>query len=164
MAKRTSFADMNCSLARALDVVGEWWSLLVVREVYFGRRSFTEIRETLGIARNILSDRLGALVAGGVLERTAVGPDRRRTEYHLTDKGRDLVPVLVMLMQWGDRWEDDGEGPPIVLTHRETGADLEPVLVDAASGRVIDPGSIRLRRGPGFRNEAWPAVVAGPQG
>ncbi len=152
---------MNCSLARALDVVGEWWSLLVVREVYFGRRSFTEMRETLGIARNILSDRLAALVAGGVLERRAAGSDRRRTEYHLTAKGRDLVPVLVMLMRWGDRWEDDGNGPPIVLTDRDTGADVEPAVVDAATGREIDAGSLRVRPGPGFRSDAWPEPGAG---
>ncbi len=163
MTKRTSFAAMNCSLARALDVVGEWWTLLVVREVYFGRRSFTEMRDTLGIARNILSDRLASLVAGGVLERRTGGSDLRRNEYHLTAKGRDLIPVLVVLMRWGDRWEDDGTGPPIVLTDRDTGAELEPAVVDAATGREIDAGTIGVRPGPGFRPEAWPAPAAGPR-
>ena len=158
MTKRTDLSEMNCSMARALDVVGEWWSLLVVREVFFGRRNFTQMHETLGVARNILADRLATLVAHGVLERRPDPHDGRRSDYHLTEKGRDLLPVLVVLMQWGDRWADDGKGAPIVLTDRDSGEAIEPVLVDRHSGLPLDLGTARARPGPGFRPEAWPAL------
>lgn len=158
MAKRTDFSEMNCSMARALDIIGEWWTLLVLREVFLGRRNFTQMHETLGVARNILSDRLATLVDNGVLERRTDPADRRRSEYHLTAKGRELLPVLVLLMQWGDRWADDGGGPPLLLTDRATGHVLDPALVDAETGRTIDLERVQPRRGPGFRDEAWPSL------
>ncbi len=158
MTKRTELSGMNCSMARALDVVGEWWTLLVVREVFFGRHHFTQMHETLGIARNILADRLATLVDEGVLEKRPDPGDGRRSEYHLTEKGRDLLPLLLVLMQWGDKWADDGAGPPLVFNNRETGARIEPALVDAANGRPIDFSQVRPRPGPGFRADAWPAL------
>ncbi|MDJ0959832.1 MAG: helix-turn-helix domain-containing protein [Acidimicrobiia bacterium] len=158
MAKRTAIADMNCSMARALDVVGEWWTLLIVREVFFGRRNFTQMHDTLGVARNILSDRLATLVDGGVLEKRPDPNDARRSEYHLTDKGTDLLPVLVMLMQWGDKWAGDGTGPPLVLTNRATRTDVRPALIDAETGGAIDLSQLRARPGPGFRAESWPPL------
>ena len=158
MTKRTDLSAMNCSMARALDVIGEWWTLLVLREVFFGRRNFTQMHETLGVARNILSDRLATLVDNGVLERRVDPTDGRRSEYHLTAKGSELFPVLVLLMQWGDRWADDGSGPPLILTDRTTGHALDPALVDATTGRTIDLSQVQPRRGPGFRDEAWPPL------
>ena len=158
MAKRTDMSDMNCSMARTLDVVGEWWTLLVVREVFLGRRNFTQMHETLGIARNILSDRLATLVEEHVLEKRLDPHDGRRSEYYLTEKGRDLLPLLVALMQWGDKWADDGAGPPLVFSDAATGARVEPALVDATNGRPIDFSQVRPRRGPGYRAEAWPTL------
>ena len=158
MTKRTDLSEMNCSIARALDVVGEWWSLLVVREVYFGRRNFTQMHRTLGVARNILSDRLATLVEHDILERRPDPSDGRRSEYHLTETGRDLLPALVALMQWGDRWADDGAGAPIMLTDRESGSVIDPELVDRNTGRAIDHQSVRVRPGPGFQPEQWPTL------
>ena len=158
MAKRTELAHMNCSMARAHDVVGEWWTLLVIREVFLGRRNFTDIQQTLGVARNILSDRLATLVDEGVLDKRPDASDGRRSEYHLTEKGTELLPLLVMLMQWGDRWADDGLGPPLLLIDRGTGEVVDPALVDTRTGQAIDVSQLRARPGPGFRAEAWPTL------
>ena len=95
---------MNCSVARSLDIVGEWWTLLIVRNIMFGQRRFEAIQADLGIARNILSDRLNTLVAHEVVERVKYQEHPERYEYHLTEKGRDLYPVVAALMAWGDKW------------------------------------------------------------
>jgi DNA-binding HxlR family transcriptional regulator len=101
--KRTSFEDMNCSLARALEIVGEWWTLLVLREAFLGARRFEELQDRLGIARNVLTARLKALAKHGVLERRRYQERPARHEYVLTEKGRALYPVIVTLLAWGDR-------------------------------------------------------------
>ena len=101
--KRSSLQHLDCSIARSLDLIGEWWTLLVVRDVFFGLHRFDAIRDDLGISRNILTDRLHTLVEGGVLERRPI--ESGHHEYHLTAKGRDLYPVLMAIMQWGDTWE-----------------------------------------------------------
>src|SRR6202165_3150374 len=111
---------MNCSIARALDVLGEWWTLLVVREAFRGVRRFDGFVERLGIAPDILSSRLGRLVEHGVLEERAYQERPPRVEYRLTSKGRDLFPVLLALMAWGDRWYAE-DGPPIDLIHLDWG-------------------------------------------
>jgi DNA-binding HxlR family transcriptional regulator len=159
VSRRTSFAEMNCSLARTLDVVGEWWTLLVLREVFFGRRGFTQMHRTLGVARNVLSDRLRTLVEAGILERRPDPGDGRRHEFHLTEKGRDLLPALVMLMQWGDRWADDGAGPPVLLVDRDHGTPIDPVVVDHSTGAAVDAATLTVRPGPGFDRDAWPDVT-----
>jgi DNA-binding HxlR family transcriptional regulator len=99
--KRTSVAHLNCSVAQTLEVVGEWWTLLVVRNLMFGQRRFEAIQGDLGIARNILSDRLGTLVEHGIVDRVKYQDHPERFEYRLTDKGRDLFPVIAALMTWG---------------------------------------------------------------
>src|SRR4051812_30342975 len=105
---------MNCSIARALEVVGEWWTFLVIREAFLGVTRFEGFQEQLGIARNVLTSRLRALVSKGVLERTKYQERPPRFEYRLTEKGRDLYPVLLALMGWGDRWESP-KGAPVVI-------------------------------------------------
>ena len=105
---------MNCSVARTLDIVGEWWTLLIVRNIMLGQRRFEAIQGDLGIARNILSDRLNTLLAAGVLERVKYQDHPERFEYHLTDKGRDLYPVIAALRTWGDRWAAP-DGPPLEM-------------------------------------------------
>jgi DNA-binding HxlR family transcriptional regulator len=157
--QRKSFADMECPIARTLEVVGEWWSLLIIRDALRGRRRFEEFQEGLGIARNILSRRLKTLVAAGLLEKRPYAERPRRYEYRLTDKGRDLFPVLMSLLAWGNRWAAPDAGPSIELVDRETGQTVEPVLVDRASGRPVEVRRIAVRPGPGAGAETQ-ALIA----
>ena len=155
---RHSFAMKNCSLARALDVVGEWWSLLVVREAFFGCRRFQDFADRLGIARNILSARLKKLVAAGVLERTE--PDPATVEYRLTPKGEALMPVLVSLLQWGDAHANP-DPPPVVLVDRRDGRPIAPLEVRAADGRALGPRDVRAVAGPGADAEVVARLLPG---
>lgn len=148
--KRVSFDDMSCSIARSLDVVGEWWTPLIVREVFFGHRRFEEIRASLGISRNILTDRLNRLVEEGILVRHDIGQVGTRHEYRLTDKGIDLHGVLVALMQWGDRWMPDPKGPPTQLVHLPCGEVTHPVMTCDHCGEEVTARSVRAVRGPGW--------------
>ncbi len=147
--RRKSFASMECPVARTLDVVGEWWSLLILRDALRGRRRFEEFQESLGIARNILSRRLKQLVAAGLLEKRCYSERPRRYEYRLTDKSRDLFPVLTTLMVWGNRWACPAQGPALVLVDRDSGKRVEPMLVDRVSGKPLDNRNVRLVPGPG---------------
>jgi DNA-binding HxlR family transcriptional regulator len=148
--RRKSFAVMRCSIARALDLVGEWWTMLVVREAFMGTTRFDAFQRNLGIAPNILSARLKRLVASGVLQRMPAGGARRQ-EYRLTEKGRDLFPVLVALLQWGDRWLAGPDGPPVRLLDRAAGLPVA-VGVRSSDGRTLRPTDIRLVPGPGARD------------
>src|SRR5438093_5787947 len=121
--RRTRFADMHCSVARSLDVVGEWWTLLVLRDAFRGVRRFEDFQRDLGIARNVLSDRLQTLVDHGILERRRYSDRPPRDEYRLTAKGLDLYPVIVGLLQWGDKWAAD-DGPPVILRHKACGHEV----------------------------------------
>jgi DNA-binding HxlR family transcriptional regulator len=107
MLKR-DYQGQDCSIAGTLELIGERWSLLVIREVFSGRRRFEEMQKTLGVARNVLSTRLGRLVDEGILERRPYSDHPRRFEYFLTEKGLDLWPVLIALMGWGDRHRPQG--------------------------------------------------------
>jgi DNA-binding HxlR family transcriptional regulator len=145
--KRTSFAGMSCSVARTLDVVGEWWSLLVLRDAFTGVRRFEDFQRSLGIARNILADRLQTLVDYGVLERRLYHERPERYEYRLTEKGFDLYPVLLSLMRWGDRWAtEEMDQPPMVLTHKACGHDVMPVLVCPECREDVHARGMRWRR------------------
>lgn len=124
---RTDFSEMECSIARTLEVVGERWSLLVIRDAFYGVRRFEDFQRDLGVARNILTDRLKKLTDQGVLERRVYATRPNRYEYRLTESGRDLLPVLLTLMQWGDRWAA-ADGPPVRIRHLNCGHDVEPVL------------------------------------
>jgi DNA-binding HxlR family transcriptional regulator len=117
--KRTPLNHHPCSIARTLDIVGEWWTPLVLRDVAYGIRRFGEIQEDLGISANILADRLEALQSHGLLEARAYQERPQRQEYHLTEKGAELVPALLALMQWGDRWTWPGEAGPVRVVHEE---------------------------------------------
>lgn len=128
MVPRTDFSDMHCSIARTLGVIGERWSLLIVRDAFYGVRRFDDFRADLGIARNVLTDRLNTLVQQGVLERRQYEERPPRYEYVLTEKGAELLPVILVMMRWGDRWESDG-APPVTLTHKTCEHRTEPVVV-----------------------------------
>jgi len=139
------FENQNCSIARALEVIGERWTLLVLREVLLGRRRFEEIRRNTGVATNILSDRLRTLVEHEVLERREDGD---ATEYVPTRRAVDAGPVLVALMQWGDAHAAP-DGPPRVLVHARCGHDASPALHCVHCEQEVGPGELRVRPGDG---------------
>ena len=142
---------MACSVAQCLEVVGEWWSMLLIRDCFLGVRRFDEFQERLGISRNVLTQRLSKLVAAGVLEKQAYQDNPVRYEYVLTDKGRDLWPVLTSMRQWGDVHAAP-QGPPVRVIHRGCGhaARLELHCADCGE-RVsyrdvrVEPGKLRKR-------------------
>ena len=127
-----------CSIARALDIVGEKWALLAVREVFLGNRRFDEMIRRTGAPRDTLAARLRTLVASGILERRQYSEHPARYEYRLTEAGRDLYPVIVTLMRWGDKHLAGDDGPPMVLDHH-CGHRLEARLVCESCGEAVDP-------------------------
>ncbi|HEY1605347.1 MAG TPA: helix-turn-helix domain-containing protein [Allosphingosinicella sp.] len=126
----------QCSIAAALESVGERWSFLILRGAFNGLQHFEEFQSTLGIARNILSNRLARLVENGVLQREPDPTDRRRVAYRLTDKGLDLLPVLLSLRQWGEKWISAMPSNP-VLVDRATRRPIAPMAVRDADGRML---------------------------
>src|SRR6516165_4585510 len=146
--ERKSFADMHCSIAQCLEVVGEWWSMLVLRDVFLGVTRFDDIQERLGISRNILNQRLNHLVGAGVLERVLYSHRPPRYDYRLTEKGRDLWPVLTAMRQWGDRHAAP-VGPPLELIHKPCGEITEGQLTCVACGHPMDERNVRAVPGPG---------------
>lgn len=138
----------HCSIASTLGVVGDRWTLLILRDVFRGLHRFSELQADLGIARNLLADRLGRLVDEGVLERVPYQLRPLRHEYRLTAKGADLSPALVALMAWGDRWYAEA-GPPVELYHDRCGTALEHRPRCPACDELVSPGHIRSRPGPG---------------
>jgi DNA-binding HxlR family transcriptional regulator len=147
--RKTSFADMNCSIAQSLEIVGEWWTLLILRDSFLGIRRFDDFVERLGISRNVLADRLGTLVDAGVLERRPYDEARSRYDYVLTDKGRALWPVLVTLRQWGDEWITGAGNEPLLLEHRDHGHTTTGHLTCDVCGERLDARSVRAVDGPG---------------
>ena len=123
--QRKSFSDMNCSIARALDQVGEWWSLLIVRECTQGSSRFAEFQSGLGIAKNVLASRLERLTELGILERFPLEERANADGYRLTKKGEELYPIIVALMQWGDRWATPSGKPSVALVDDKTGSPIE---------------------------------------
>ncbi len=147
--KRKTFARMNCSIARALELVGEWWTMLILREAFLGTRRFRDFQSNLGIARNILSARLKKLVTRGLLQRSAAPQGGRRLEYRLTEKGRAFFPVLMALMQWGDRYVANVAGAPVSVVDRATGQEIAEIRVMSHDGRSLSPADVSLIPGPG---------------
>ncbi len=146
--RRKSFEEMNCSVAQTLEVVGEWWTMLIVRDCFLGVTRFDDFHQRLGISRNILTDRLEHLVARGVLVRVPYQEHPVRYDYRLTDKGRDLWLVLTALRQWGDTWEA-ADGPPIVIEHKGCGHEATVVPTCSSCGEPLDARSVRAQAGPG---------------
>ncbi len=144
------YDGQNCSIARALEIVGERWTLLIIRDAFLGRHRFDEFRESLGIARNVLADRLGRLVDEGILERVRYSERPERHEYHLTSKGRDLQLALAGLRQWGDAYLS--EQPPTLLRRRSDGAQVVAALVPSGSD-VLGYDDVELVPGPGRARE-----------
>lgn len=146
---RKSFADMNCTIARALEEVGEWWSLLIVRECTQGATRFDDFLKGLGIARNVLAARLARLVELGILEKFPA-PDRANTDaYRLTAKGEELYPVIIALHQWGNKWASPNGKPPVTFVDDLSGQPVAPLTVRSADGRELSFRDVRFAEGPG---------------
>lgn len=148
--KRTSFARWPCSIARTVDLIGDWWTPLVLREAYYGVRRFDDFEAGLGIGRNILTERLRRLVREGLLERRKYQDHPPRYEYRLTDKGKDFFPVLAAMVAWGDRWLDAGKGVPVNLRHRTCGKVSHAEVVCSECGEPIHVRDMTPEIGPGF--------------
>jgi len=142
---------MNCSVAQTLEVVGEWWTMLIIRDCFLGVTRFDDFHQRLGISRNILADRLEHLVERGVVVRVPYQEHPVRFDYRLTDKGRDLWLVLTAMRQWGDRWEA-AEGPPVIIEHRVCGHETTVVPCCSSCGERLDARSVRAMAGPGSRS------------
>ena len=145
--QRTSFGTMPCPIARSLERVGEWWSILILRDAFAGMTRFEEFRESLGIAPNMLTRRLAALVEAGLLERRRYSERPPRDEYLLTETGRDFRPVLVAMRAFGNR-NFAPEGASVCIVDAKTGAVADPVLVDRATGRPLAAPDFTLAPGP----------------
>jgi DNA-binding HxlR family transcriptional regulator len=150
------YSTENCSIAASLGLIGEKWSLLVLREAFDGVRRFEDMYQRIGAPRQVLSARLGRLVDEGILRRVPYREpgQRQRHEYRLTEKGLDLYPVLVALMHWGDKWAGDPLGPPVMLHHRDCGADVDLVLRCEDGHTLAGAREITPRPGPGARRLA----------
>jgi DNA-binding HxlR family transcriptional regulator len=158
--ERTSFAQMRCSLGRALDVIGDWWSPLIVRDLFLGIGRFDDLIEDLGISRNLLTRRLNALTEAGVIEREAYQLRPRRWEYRLSAKGRDLVPTLLALTEWGNRWVAPEEGPPMLFVHTGCGKPFTSTVVCSECGTRVYADEVTAGAGPGGAAGLGTQVVA----
>jgi DNA-binding HxlR family transcriptional regulator len=147
---RSDYPGQFCSIAKSLEVIGERWSLLIVRDVMNGNRRFGEIQASLGIARNVLSARLQGLVDEDILERRAYQESPPRHEYFLTEKGLDLWPALIALMHWGDRYSAGPQGPPRLIVHKECGGEINDRGICETCGKVLHARDARQIPGPGL--------------
>src|SRR5579884_1183074 len=153
---------MHCSVAQCLEVVGEWWSMLIIRDAFLGVTRFDRFQERLGISRNILNQRLNHLVDAGVLDRVPYSEHPPRHEYRLTTKGRDLWPVLTAMRQWGDKHAAP-DGPPVQVVHKSCGRVSEAVMMCSACGERISARDVRVVRGPGDRDSLVNVVPCRPR-
>ena len=147
--QRTRFGDMACSIARTLDVIGEPWSPLILRDVWVGMNRFEQIQGDLQMSRKVLTERLKWLVESEVLERRQYQTHPQRYEYLLTAKGTELVELLMVMVAWGDKWIDDGKGPPVLYRHHACGQISHVELRCAHCGESMHADEIDLLPGPG---------------
>jgi DNA-binding HxlR family transcriptional regulator len=146
--KLKTFEHFNCSLAQTLSVIGEHWTMLIIRDAFFGLRRFDQFQKSLGIARNVLSARLKTLVRAGILEKSE---DRGHPEYRLTEKGLALQPIMIAMTHWGDAYMPNPEGNRLTFVDRRDGKPIKRMAVYAADGRRLKPKEIKAKAGPGLR-------------
>lgn len=161
---RTDTSAWPCTIARAANILGDGWNLLIIREACLGTRRFEDFQRVLGIGRNILAGRLDQLVAEGLLDRVEYQQRPVRHEYRLTDKGREVYPVLAAMSAWGDRWLTGREGTPVVLHHTACDHDMHAVVVCSVCDRPIDVRQVRARPGPGHPDRAPSRAIAAEGG
>ncbi len=149
--RRVDTSGWPCTIARGAAVLGDHWNLLIIREACLGTRRFDDFQRELGIGRNILTQRLHRLVEEGMLRRVQYQDTPARYEYRLTDKGRDVYPILAAIAAWGDRWLTGPEGTPLVLHHTTCDHDMHAVVKCSECDEPLDVRQMRARRGPGYR-------------
>lgn len=154
MLKPEKQDPLNRSVGHVLDIIGEGWSILIVREAFLGTRRFEEFQGRLGIARNILTARLKKLCANEILDRVPVKEGAKRHEYILTTKGKEMMPLLVALTQWGDKWVYGENNKPVIFLDREQGEPIAQVQVFSARGEILKPRDVMIKAGPGATPEA----------
>jgi DNA-binding HxlR family transcriptional regulator len=147
---------MTCSVARTLSVVGDRWTMLIIRDAFLGIRRFDCLREDLGMTPHRLSDRLRKLVRDGILDRIEYQKRPRRFEYRLTEKGIELYPLIVAMIAWGDRWMAGAAGAPVELVHRRCGHAINPRLICPSCSETIVPREMSARPGPALRPRGLP--------
>jgi DNA-binding HxlR family transcriptional regulator len=150
---RKRFSDMNCSIAQALEAFGDWWTLLVVRDAFFGARRFGDFEKSLGIAKNILADRLERLLENGIFAKVPSQDAAGRFEYRLTEKGEALLPVLTALRDWSDEWVFGKGHEPVIVKDRRTNRRIPKLDVTDADGRPLSRRDLLTVAGPGASPE-----------
>jgi DNA-binding HxlR family transcriptional regulator len=151
MVKRTSLAHDGCPIARSLDVLGDWWSLLIIRDALLGRRRFGEFQKSLGLAKNILTTRLHTLVDHGILELAPASDGSAYQEYVLTAKGRGIFPILVALRQWSEEFDEHPEEIATIMVDRDNGRPVARLELHAQDGRLLSVGDTTLKARPAKR-------------
>ena len=148
--KWSDVGEQSCSVARTLSVIGDRWTLLILRNAFMGVRRFDDFYAGLGVTRHVLASRLARLLEQGIFKKVQYQAHPPRFEYRLTEKGLDLHSLILALTGWGDRWMDEGKGPPIVLTHTTCGKPTKPLLVCSECRDPVGPRDIKASPGPGF--------------
>ncbi len=156
--KRSSFENFHCSLAQALERVGDWWTPLILRDLYLGVSRFDELIEDLGMSRNLLAARLKSLIDHGMI--THEKPARERASYRLTEAGKELIPILIALTAWGDKWATPANGVPILFRHRACGHILSPIVTCSNCGEIVTADGLDPLPGPGGRSAPGTKLVA----
>jgi DNA-binding HxlR family transcriptional regulator len=151
MVKRTSLDGDDCPVARSLDAIGDWWSMLIIRDALLGRRRFGEFQKSLGLAKNILAARLRMLVDQGILKLAPASDGSAYQEYVPTDKGRGIFPVLVALRQWSETFDDHPEGIATILVDRKSGRPVRKLELRAEDGRPLEAADTMLKPRPGAK-------------
>jgi DNA-binding HxlR family transcriptional regulator len=163
--KRTDFSGMHCSIAQTLDIVGEWWTLLILRDVFIGNHRFSGLQNSLGISKKVLSDRLDTLLAEDILKREPYGEGGNRYEYRLTGKGYELGPILLTLIAWGNKWAFNGK-PPVEFTHKACGQITQVETTCIHCGESVNFGDLEghpSERMPADAKERWAFIKGAPE-
>lgn len=158
--KRTTFADMQCSMSRALEMIGDWWTPLIIRDLFIGVTKFDQLVADLGISRNLLTERLKLLEENRLISRRAYSAKPPRFEYRLTEAGADLVPVLMALTAWGDTWVRPAEGKPILFRHESCGHVFAPQITCSNCSGAVSAAAVTALPGPGGRRKRGTMVIA----
>lgn len=159
--QRTQFDERACAIARTINIIGEWWTPLIVRDLFYGVCRFDALRKHLGISRKVLTNRLNTLVENKIVERVPYQENPPRFEYRLTERGQDLLPILLTLKAWGDKWLNENGGQaesPVKLVDAETGEPLQPMLISMATGQPITPQSVDVVPGSESDEAEWVAL------
>jgi DNA-binding HxlR family transcriptional regulator len=158
--RNTSFAGMHCSLAQSLEVMGDWWSPLILRDLYLGLDRFDQLVTDLGISRNLLTDRLATMTEAGLIVRTPYQDNPVRYRYGLTEAGSELIPILIALTAWGDRWATPPAGQPIRFTHTTCGKPTTATVCCSECGDPLTTHNTTASPGPGGRTAPGTALIA----